>query len=1015
VTESSDRDDLGQEVERLRGEVSRLNAALDAERAHAEQWREVAEERRVTLERIRQHPAVRLLLALSRLLGPIARRTVRAARRIARVPRRIAAGATGLPHRLTAGSRADALRERLGDLPPPPPDTRPVSVIVLTRDGRRNLERLLPALRRSAHAPMEIVVLDNGSGHDTRDFLEAQDDVQVVRSERNLTFSAGNNRAAEVATGEVLCFLNDDIEPADEGWLDRMLAALHGDVAAVGAQLVYPRRPLRAMTRTRDIGVQHRGIEFDPVSGGVPEARNIGGGAEPVVETEPVPVAAATAACLLVRREDFLALGGFDTGYVYGAEDVDLCWRLRQRGGRIVVTPDAVLYHHEGATRHREDPAVLHERQTRNWDRLAERFGPQITRAVELDRLRGEKLLASRPYEVAITITRDMPEAGYGDWYTAHELGEKLEAIGWSVRYVEKYRDAWYEIDERLDAVVVLLDTYDIRKVARPGLTTIAWVRNWTERWISTPWFDDFDVVLVAGERSAELVRERSRHRPVVMPLATNPERFGLEGAGVDGELPTIRRRVVFPGNYWGRDTRVDELVEAVPDLEIFGKGWEEIPEVAERWRGHIDYARLPGLYRESIVVVDQAAVHTRGYGSLNSRVFDAIAAGAVPVTNQIDGARELFGDRLPVYETPEELAGIVRELGADPEAAAERAAELRETVLAGHTYTARAVQLREVLADRAQAASVVLKTSAPSRDVAATWGDWHLADALAREVRARGHVVALQTADEWDARWGRAHDVAVHLKGRSRVRRADGQVHVVWNISHPEELTPEECDEADLVLVASRTFPDELRLRTTTTVEVLLQATDERRFRPLSADPRHSHDVGFVGNSRFVMRPVIRDAIAAGLRPAIYGGNWERYVDPDLVVSTFVANEDLPEVYSSLKILLNDHWEGMRRHGFISNRIFDALACAACVVSDEHEELTAVFGDAVATYRRPEDLRETVDRLLAEPETRHAMGARGRDAVLSAHTFSHRADELIAAFVPLVDEEHGGRREHGS
>lgn len=988
------------ELERLREEVARLHAELDAERRHAVQWREVAEQRRVTLERFRQHPAVRLVLWVARWALPPARRAARRATRLRRKAERAGSAARGAPHRLTAPRREAELRRRVAALPPPPRDERSVSVVVLTRDGRDHLEALLPALReRTTHDRLEVVVVDNGSGPETRAFLAAQADVRVVRNETNLSFSEANDRAAAAATGEVLVFLNDDVEPLSHGWLPRMLAALRDDVVAVGAQLVYPRRPLLASARTRDVGVQHRGIAFEPVPGGVPRAVHPGHGDDPDLAGPPVEVAAATAACLAVRRDAFDAVGGFDLRYTYGAEDVDLCWRLRAAGGRVVVVPDAVLLHHEGATRFREtDLDARTARQAENWRRLADRFGPQLARAVALDRLRGDLVLAARPYEVAITITRGLPEAGYGDWYTAHELGDELARLGWRVRYVEKYRDAWYDLPETVDAVVVLLDTFDVARVARPGLTTVAWIRNWTERWIGAPWFDAFDLVLVSSGRQAELVAERSRHRPVVVPLATNPARFAPgDGAG---------SRVVFAGNYWGRDTRVDELAAAVPELEVYGKGWEEVAAVAGRWRGSVAYDDLADVYRDALVVVDQAASHTRAYGSLNARVFDALAAGALPVTDQVAGARELFGDRLPTWESPEELAAVVRRCLADPAGTRRLAGELREAVLDAHTYAARAGRFRDLLADRARRASFVLDTSAEDRAVAPRWGDWHLAEALARELSARGHPTRVRTADEWDDPAGYAADVAVHLRGRSVAPRREGQVHVVWNISHPEELTPEECDAADLVLVASRTFPDELRPRTTTPVGVLLQATDERRFRPLPPDPGHAHDVAFVGNSRFVERPVVRDAVAAGLRPAVHGANWDRFVDPELVVATHVPNEELPRVYASVRVLLNDHWEGMRRHGFVSNRVLDALACGACVVSDAHDELRAMFGDAVATYDgTPGDLRRVVGELLADDERRARMGAAGREEVLAHHTFAVRAGELLDALRPLLPD----------
>lgn len=981
---------MSEDSRSLRDEVARLEGALAAERRHAEQWRTIAEERRVALERLRQHPAIRVAFAVAQRVLPPLRRTRRRMHRVARMARRVASSAQGLPARLIAPIRERRLRQQVAALPAPPTMTRRVTVAIPTRDGRDRLARLLPALRATAgHDALEILVVDNGSGPRTRAFLAAQPDVRVLRSETNLSFSEANNLAARAATGDVLCLLNDDVEPLSIGWLPRMLAALEGDVAVVGAQLVYPRRPLLA-GRTRDLGVQHRGVALEPVAGGVPRAVNLGAGEDPVVDGRVEDVAAATAACLVVDRAAYDAVGGLDEGYVYGSEDVDLCWRLRRAGHRAVVAHDAVLLHHEGATRLMDDPDERAHRQVANRRRLEDLHGPALTRAVALDRLSDRRILSRTPYRVAITVTRDLESAGYGDWYTAHDLGAALERLGWSVQYVERYRDAWYEQVADADVLLVLLDLCDIRRIAHPGLTTVAWVRNWTERWLSHPWFDDFDVVLASSVTSARLIREGSRHRPIVFPLATDPERFRPVGGD--------RRGVVLPANHWGEDRGVADLVGAVPELIVYGKGWDAVPAVRPRWKGHVSRAELPAVYQSAALVVDQTAEPTRPYGAVNARVFDALAAGALVASDNAEGAEELFDGALPTWQRPTDLATEVSAALNEPVKAGRRAMELRRTVLERHTWDARARRLRELLIERAHASSYVLKTGAPNRGVARTWGDWHLAEALGRELRALGHRVRVETANEWNASAGRSCDVAVHLKGRGRAARVPGQFFVLWVISHPEEVTVEECDEADLVLVASETYATEVAARTRTPVRVFLQATDHRRFRPRPAEGRFSHEVAFVGNSRFVRRRIVADAVTAGLQPAVYGANWDRHLDPGLICATFVPNEKLPVLYSSVKVLLNDHWDDMRRHGFVSNRVYDALACGAAVISDDLSPLRCLFGDAVTVYDgRPEDLAERVHTLVADPEERRRRGASGRASVLAAHTFAHRAAELQA------------------
>ncbi|MFT5222226.1 MAG: spore maturation protein CgeB, partial [Glaciecola sp.] len=775
---------------------------------------------------------------------------------------------------------------------------------------------------------------------------------------------------------------------------------------------------------TREYGTQHLGVRLRPSVGCVPSAVNVGEGSDAVPTAEVRGVPAVTAACLAVRRVDFDRVGGLDDRYAWGSEDVDLCWRLREHG-RLVVAGAAVLFHHEGATRHRTDPAVLRERQAGNRRHLEARFGPDLAREVLLDSLAGRTVVADRPLHVGITVTRDLASAGYGDWMTAHELGEALQASGLRVSYLERYRDAWYDLPasssgDALDVVVVLIDLFDLRRLPDPPPLTVAWVRNHPDRWVSHAWFDDFDLVLASSRLLVTEIVKRSRHRTVqLFPLATNPARFwpvsedrtpdpSTDGATSNGGpisaggAAQAREGIVFTGNHWGREDRLSEVAAVLPDLVVHGKGWQDVPAIAPLDRGALAYDDLPALYRRSLLVLDQAAGPTAGSGSVNSRVFDALAAGALPVTSQVQGAAELFGDDLPTWSSPQELATIVADLRANPDDVADRVERLRTRVLAEHTYTARADRLRGLLRTRVEARSFVLATSCPDRSVASSWGDWHLAWAMADELRTLGHRVDVITQDQWSSSRARAADVFVHLRGRSVPAPAQGQTHVIWNISHPEELTPQECEAADLVLVGSEKFAEHLRALVSTPVGVLAQATDERRFSPRAPDPAFDRPVGFLGNSRFVMRPVVQAALDAKLDLTIWGANWDRYVDPAMVAARHVDNVDVPRLYSSVGVLLNDHWDGMRRWGYVSNRLFDALACGAVVVSDEVPGMDELFDNAVATWSTADDLAQTVARLLADPQERERRSAQGRAAVLARHTFAHRAQELLALLTDL-------------
>ena len=177
----------------------------------------------------------------------------------------------------------------------------------------------------------------------------------------------------------------------------------------------------------------------------------------------------------------------------------------------------------------------------------------------------------------------------------------------------------------------------------------------------------------------------------------------------------------------------------------------------------------------------------------------------------------------------------------------------------------------------------------------------------------------------------------------------------------------------------------------------VLDQATDPLTFFPEPVRTRPSPRARL--RRQLPQRPT---ADAARLLPtdhdlAVYGADWDGLIDMKHVVAERVPNDELRRIYSSASIVLADHWDDMREHGFISNRIYDALACGACVISDDVAGLDERFGGAVATYRTPKELQALVARLLADPGAgRDGRARAGGDR--RAGNFRARVDVLLAA-----------------
>lgn len=222
-----------------------------------------------------------------------------------------------------------------------------VSVIIPTRDRADLLRTCLEGLSATDYPDLDIIIVDNGSTDpQALAFLHSLDArrFRVVRHEGAFNFAAINNRASRHARGEVLCLLNNDIEVLEPGWLAIMVQqAMRDDVGAVGAQLLYP-----------DGRIQHAGVVLGVGRAAGHAHRFLGPDEEGYFRRHQLPqhISAVTAACLVVQRDRFLAIGGFDeANFAVAFNDVDLCLRLNQRGWQAFYEPRARLVHHESVSR----------------------------------------------------------------------------------------------------------------------------------------------------------------------------------------------------------------------------------------------------------------------------------------------------------------------------------------------------------------------------------------------------------------------------------------------------------------------------------------------------------------------------------------------------------------------------------------------------------------------------------------------------------------------------------------
>lgn len=294
------------------------------------------------------------------------------------------------------------------------------AVIILNWNGRQLLERYLPQVIASTSGA-DIIVADNASTDGSQELLRQNfPQIQIIQLDRNHGFAGGYNRAIEQVEHEYVVLLNSDVAPAP-GWLDPLVSLMdrHTMLAACAPKIKDDK--------------QHDAFEYAGAAGGYidwlgyPFCR---GRIMDNIETDcgqyndTVSALWVSGAALLVRRSAYLECGGLDESFFAHMEEIDLCWRLRNRGYEIAACGSSEVYHLGGATLNKSNPRKTYLNFRNNLRMLIKNYNSHIWPLVlflrlMLDGVAGIKFLAEGKPRFCFAIVR-------AHWHIFARMGRLL-------------------------------------------------------------------------------------------------------------------------------------------------------------------------------------------------------------------------------------------------------------------------------------------------------------------------------------------------------------------------------------------------------------------------------------------------------------------------------------------------------------------------------------------------------------------------------------------------------------
>lgn len=642
--------------------------------------------------------------------------------------------------------------------------------------------------------------------------------------------------------------------------------------------------------------------------------------------------------------------------------------------------------------------------------------------------------------DIGLKISAEKNWHTWGDYILGQDLKAGLESCGRSVQpaYIGNYypaKSSKTKIDiymhgyipfnppDNAHKVKILYIYYpletantfkykNLKNVVEPN-----WYSLQTELW-------DYDILAVASPTYQKEI-EKLGIKTIFVPQFTNPKKFFYEYS------PDKAYDILFVGRPGYERISAKWAIESGFEVALFGQGWQD-KAPKEFFKGdYIDNNELHKYYASAKIVLNDTREDMKKAGFISNRVFDVTASGGFLISDYMPEIEQFYGDSIPMFKTKDELAVLLDYYLAHPEERAEKARKAQEITLskftnrkAAEVLLQAADELKKDVQTPVDKNKLVLKF--PWRADYTGIGDYWLGKDMSAGLLANGFEVK-----EYYFNNGFAKDdfyteagnlLYMQFKYNLAEAEDEGKAKIMYLyfptfvpergkfantndyfVYNTDASLNNELEYFDLIATPARATLKKLK-KYGYRAEFIPQFTNPNKFKAAPVDAFKT-DLLFVG-SRWYERVSVKYALENGYDIAVYGLNWRGKIPEKYLKGTFIHNTNLHKYYSSAKIVLNDQAQDLADMGLVINRLYDATAAGAFVISAYSPYIEEIFGDSIPMFKNKEEFKELVDFYLSHPEERAEKAEQARQITLKKYTNVAVGKKLKALFDKISKEK---------